>query len=147
MPGGHGHIDMELRCSALLPLTEMCQAFEAAMDLVGDYEPAKGEIACRWKDAAEQLSQHFAHVPAPAKEAGAEHRFGPAAIAPGSPDWGPEWSRRVADCMSGPPVREALRAALERTAAYQLARAAFIGGVPDRYVREFLRRAVAELVE
>lgn len=173
MPGKHGHIDMELRCSALLPLTEMFEAFEAAMDLIGeghpaakkgggdpDYEPAKAEIARHWNEAAEDLSQHFSLASRGMPSPGDAARHG-GAYPPMPLDMRPtrlrraameippylavEWAQRVNDCLAETSAQEALGAALEATAAYRVAQMAFVGGAPDRYVREFLRRAVAEL--
>lgn len=132
MPPRRQHLIMELRSSALLPLSEMGEAFEAAMGLIGDDEPTKGEILRQWNEAIEELSRDFT----------AAGRDPPAA---GGGD--AEWGQRVADCMNDPPVRDALRAALETTTAYRIAQMAFVGGVPERFVREFLRRAFAELTD
>jgi len=141
-----GHIDYELRCSALLPLSEMAEAFEAAMELVGEYQPEREEIMRRWQEAAEDLSQHFAATTSPVMPPGIR----PTALKSAMemrPYLAVEWVHRLNDCLAEPAVQEMLRAAMEATAAYRVAQMAFVGGAPDRYVREFLRRAVQELIE
>jgi len=164
------HIEFELRCSALLPLSNMAAAFEAAMDLVGEYEPAKDEIAQQWQGAAQDLSQHFERIkPAPPCAAGQGDptrvqcsREPDAALTvpvrwgdvlqragmkmPSDSPLGLEWSRRVHECLSDPRMQHLQRLAIEATQAYRVALLAFVGGAPAHYVQEFLRRAVEESI-
>ena len=139
-------IQFELRCSAFLPLSEMAEAFEAAMDLIGDYEPTKDQIARRWQEAAEELSQNFAPIhraPGPGPTTRPVERN----VVTMAPEQAAEWSRRVAKCLADAPVQGLLHQAMKTTSAYRIAVLAFAGGAPESYVWEFLRRAVQEAVD
>lgn len=144
MPSRHGHVDVELRCSAFLPLSEMTEAFEAAMELIDDDEAAKGEIIVRWNEAIEELSRDLAVCPTSGRHIAVSGAADDAELTP--PVAQDEWAERVDDCLAEPATREMVKVALAQTAAYRVGRIAFVGEAPDRFVREFLRRAVAELL-